>query len=195
MPRIIDGDVRRADIGEAMWRVIVREGLDHASVRSVAREAELSVGSLRHYFGTQVDLLAYALAMVGDRLEARLTTAGATGPALERVRAKIAEMLPVDADRRTECEVWLAFTARALVDTSLHEAQAEVERRLAEAFTFLIGLLADAGLLHEQADRQIEAVRLSALVDGLILRGLVGNADPGELLEVVDAHLAEITRG
>lgn len=194
MPRVVDADKRRAEIVDAVWRVVSRDGLDQASVRSVAREAGLSVGSLRHYFGTQAELLAFTLDAVGERLEARLTAVGTSGDALARVRAKVDEMLPVDADRRHECEVWLAFTARALVDDSLRAAQLEVDRRLTRAFRYLVGLLVEDDLLRPHLVPDVEAERVNALVDGLIVHGLVRRSTPMALRAVVGAHLTEITR-
>lgn len=194
MPRVVDADQRRAEIVDAVWRVIARDGLDQASVRSVASEAGLSVGSLRHYFGSQAELLAFTLDAVGERLEARLTGVGATGDPLARVRAKLDEMLPLDAERRRECEVWLAFTARALVDDSLRKAQRDVDRRLSDAFRYLVGLLAEADLLRADSDLDVEAERLNAVVDGLIVHGLTRRSSAKVMRSVVNAHLAEITR-
>lgn len=194
MPRVVDADQRRAEIVDAVWRVIARDGLDQASVRSVASEAGLSVGSLRHYLGSQAELLAFTLDAVGERLEARLTGVGATGDPLARVRAKLDEMLPLDAERRRECEVWLAFTARALVDDSLRKAQRDVDRRLSDAFRYLVGLLAEADLLRADSDLDVEAERLNAVVDGLIVHGLTRRSSAKVMRSVVNAHLAEITR-
>ena len=67
MPRLIDHDARRAEIADAAWRVILREGVTGASVRTVAAEAGLSSGSLRHVFATQSALLVYAFQLVIDR--------------------------------------------------------------------------------------------------------------------------------
>lgn len=63
-----------AELAEAVWRVIRRDGLEHASVRNVAREAGLSMGSLRHYFSTQSELLIFALRLVIERIDRRLAT-------------------------------------------------------------------------------------------------------------------------
>lgn len=194
MPRIVDAEERRALIVAALWRVIARDGLDHASVRSVATEAGLSVGSLRHYFASQSELLTFALGAVGERLERRLVGAGTEGTPRERVRAKLAQMLPLDAERRLECEVWLAFTAKALTDASLRTTQRQAGKRLDAAFTYLVDLLAEDGLLTQGADRTTEAVRLSALVDGLIIRGLSTTHSRPSLLRAVDAHLDDLTR-
>ena len=57
MPVRLDHDERRTELAEAVWRVIRREGVRGASVRGVAREAGLSMGSVRYFFGTQEELL------------------------------------------------------------------------------------------------------------------------------------------
>src|SRR5918998_1254214 len=72
MPRQVDPTQRRAELAEAVWTVIRRDGLQRASVRNVAREAGLSMGSLRHYFATQSELLCFAMQLVGDRARARV---------------------------------------------------------------------------------------------------------------------------
>ncbi|MDP8952326.1 MAG: TetR family transcriptional regulator, partial [Actinomycetota bacterium] len=72
MPKVVDSDARRTQIAEAVWRVILRGGLERASVRNVAREAGLSMGSLRHYFGTQAELPAFAMQLVTERVRGRI---------------------------------------------------------------------------------------------------------------------------
>ena len=72
MPKPIDHNERRERIAEAAWRVILREGVAGASVRSVAVEAGQSAGSLRHVFYSQSQLLAFALELVTTRAAARV---------------------------------------------------------------------------------------------------------------------------
>lgn len=64
MEKINKFEVQREKIVRATWAVIRREGLENASVRNVAQEANLSVGSLRHYFSTQSDLLVYSMELI-----------------------------------------------------------------------------------------------------------------------------------
>jgi AcrR family transcriptional regulator len=71
MPKLVDPDQRRSELALAVWTVIRRDGLQRASVRNVAREAGLSMGSLRHYFGSQSELLCFAMQLVGDRARCR----------------------------------------------------------------------------------------------------------------------------
>jgi AcrR family transcriptional regulator len=194
MPKVVDADARRTELAEAVWRVIVRDGLEGASVRRVAQEAGLSVGSLRHYFTSQSDLLSFALELVGDRIEARISALAPERDQRLRVQAMVEEMLPLDTERRAECEVWLAFTARALVDPSLAGLRANIDMRLRQAFRIMIDRLADAGLRRPSLDRTTEAERLYALVDGLIVHALLSPEPAGQhwVKDIVTAHLGDI---
>lgn len=194
MPKIVDHDHRRAELAAAVWRVIARDGVEAASVRQVAEEAGLSPGSLRHFFTTHAQLMRFAMELVGQRLEERLVETRAR-PGLtpvERVTLMVEQMLPLDDERRLECRVWLGFVTRSLVDPDLLPVQQDLDRRLASAFGVMISVLVDAGALRQDLDPMSEAERLYALVDGLIIHGLVrGSEDPRR--GVVGVHLRDIT--
>jgi AcrR family transcriptional regulator len=67
MPKLVDHEQRRRELGEAVWRVIRRDGVEAASVRKVAQEAGWSAGALRHYFSTQSELLHELLPLDKER--------------------------------------------------------------------------------------------------------------------------------
>ena len=75
----IDSESRRRELGEALWRVVVREGIDAASVRKVAAEAGVSAGSLRHLFPSQSELLAFAMQLIVDEVATRIGGGGRVG--------------------------------------------------------------------------------------------------------------------
>lgn len=56
-------------LAEALWRVVRRDGVAAATVRSIAAEAGWSPGALRHYFSTQAELLAFAMEHVIARAQ------------------------------------------------------------------------------------------------------------------------------
>src|SRR5262249_59625662 len=119
VPKIVDPVERRLAVAAAVWRVVRRDGLARASVRNVAREAGLSAGSLRHYFATQSELLAFTLRMIMERIERRIAALPAEPDPRRRAELVLAELLPMDAERAAENEVWLAFTAPAIVHPDL----------------------------------------------------------------------------
>lgn len=162
MPKIVDPVQRRRELAEAVWRVIRREGLEGASVRNVAQEAGLSMGSLRNTFGTQAELLVFAMGLVVERIEGRMAAIPSTAGPREAVQRLLEELLPLDDERREENDVWMAFTARSLVDTDLYGCSAQAYDLLRGACARCVRRLAPAG-----ADQELETDRLFALLDGL----------------------------
>jgi DNA-binding transcriptional regulator YbjK len=194
MPRIVDHQERRQEIGEAAWRVIRREGLEAVSVRKVALEAGTSMGSLRHYFTSQSELLAFSMRMVVERVTARLEALNLSGDPRRHIQAVIAEVLPLDDERRAEGEVWLSFTSRALVDSALRELSDEVYDSLHGLMRRLIEGLVNHNLAASDLDIELEAERLQALIDGLVVHAISRPQRVSEALisEVVSRHIDDL---
>jgi AcrR family transcriptional regulator len=164
VPKIVDPAERRQHLAEAAWRVIRRDGLEHASVRNVAREAGLSSGSLRHMFRTQAELLVFAMNQVVDRIESRLDSLDPTGDPRRTAERFLVELLPLDEERQEENTVWLAFTARALVDPELREcAEKSYDMLRAGCRRWVTAIAGD----DVDIDVELEADRLHAVLDGL----------------------------
>ncbi|MGP3932020.1 TetR/AcrR family transcriptional regulator [Nonomuraea sp. KM88] len=112
MPRLVDHDQRRAELGEAAIRIILRDGLAGVTVRGVAAEAGWSTGSLRHYFNNQHELQAYVVQATTDALRRRVLPRvqrpRTEGPVVEQVATIVEEMLPLDDERREEYALWSA---------------------------------------------------------------------------------------
>ncbi len=51
MPRLVDHEVRRRQITDAVRRVIVTGGLEAVTFQSVAAEAGISIRLVQYYFG------------------------------------------------------------------------------------------------------------------------------------------------
>jgi AcrR family transcriptional regulator len=191
MPRLVDHEQRRAQLAEAVWTVIRRDGLPRASVRNVAREAGLSMGSLRHFFATQSELLCFAMQLVGDRAQARIRAMEPAADPRRRAEQLLHQLVPLDDERRAEAEVWLAFTGHAQVDPQQRAIYQQIHDQLNGACSWAIRLLEDAGLTTRGLDVQLEASRLHALLDGLALHGVMRPSvvSPSQITAVIDRHL------
>jgi AcrR family transcriptional regulator len=191
MPKLVDPDQRRSELAQAVWTVIRRDGLQRASVRNVAREAGLSMGSLRHYFASQSELLCFAMRLVGDRARARVAALEPAADPRRRVERLLAELVPLDDERRAESEVWLAFTGHALVDPAQRAIHQRIHDQLNGACATAITILADAGLTAEGLDVALEAGRLHALLDGLALHAVMRpeQVTPSRITAVIARHL------
>ncbi|MBN3523607.1 TetR/AcrR family transcriptional regulator [Paenibacillus apiarius] len=191
MPKIVDHEERKEKLAEAAWRVIRRDGLERASVRTIAAEAGISAGSMRHYFSTQSELLAFSMKLVSDRVKARIRSTEFTGVPFEDIQLLLYELLPRDEERSAEMEVWFNFTAKALVDPALQSLSNEVYDELRAAMSQSIDLLVDSGLARPDLNREIESERLYALIDGLAVHAVMqpGRVTSDVLKSVVLHHL------
>ena len=129
------------------------DGLERASLREVADEAQLAVGSVRHYFASSDELLTHAFAVVVDRIVGRLTAADSllgnlppgSGEHHTAVMALLGEVLPLDEERAVDACVWMAFKNAARTKPFL-AAEADRSHRAVAAVVgrLIVGLAAGA---------------------------------------------------
>ncbi|WP_369184655.1 TetR/AcrR family transcriptional regulator [Streptomyces sp. Y1] len=198
MPKIVDPVERRQAVADAVLRVAAREGLEHASLRNVAEEAGLAIGSVRHYFAGSSELMLFAMGELARRIDDRIRTharalldpaAGTDRHA--RTRELLAEVLPLDAERREESALWLSFVTAARTRPELRARSAEMQAGLDELVRHVLTEARRAGGIAPGLDLAVETRRLSALLDGLTLQAvqhpdLVG---PDDLRAALAAHL------
>ncbi|MFR0355176.1 TetR/AcrR family transcriptional regulator [Streptomyces sediminimaris] len=194
MPKVVDHQARRAAVAEAVWRLILKRGLEGVSVRTVAREAGLSSGALRHYFATQSDVLTFAMQLVIDRVRTRIQALEPRPDPNATVLRTVEELLPLDADRRAEAEVWLAFTARAQTDPALRALRDTSYELLQDLCRRLVDVLREHNR-RTDLDLRVETERLYALIDGLVVHCVIrpDRATRSLMLDVIARHLSELT--
>jgi len=197
----LDHDERRTELAEAVWRVIRREGVRGASVRGVAREAGLSMGSVRYFFGTQDELLRFAMRAVIARAEVRIQ-AGladrdklvAQGDAGAAAAQLLEQILPLDDERVADAQVWLAFTVQGTVDEGMAKIRREADEGVRQLCEKCVTDLAELGLVATDRDRGVEIERLWSLLDGLTLHILLDLAPPSASRagQILRTHLADL---
>ncbi|MFI6919834.1 TetR/AcrR family transcriptional regulator [Nonomuraea spiralis] len=181
MPKIVDHDERRAEVLSAARRVIVRDGIDAATTRAIAKEAGYSNGVLAHYFADKDEILLSALRQSHQRIRARLTrkVEGVTG--LAALREVLLDNLPLDGERTQESRLEVSFWSRSLASERLAEVQRAEADELRAAVRELLGQARAAGELRTDGNLDDLAEHLLALVDGLSLHLLLY---PGRLTRV-----------
>ncbi|MFC4619975.1 TetR/AcrR family transcriptional regulator [Camelliibacillus cellulosilyticus] len=197
MSKIVDHEKRKERIAEACWRVIRKGGLEHATVRKIAKEAGLSVGALRHYFSTQSELFIFAMNLVIKRMTERskqkLAASGEEDP-FGSARAILKFLLPIDKERKLEMEVWYAFTAKSLNDSKLKPLSDQMYKGIYNVSKLAIDTLIKANLLKQNIDVEMEIERLFAVVDGLAVHCILkpDQATPNLVDSVITHHLESI---
>ncbi|MFF2053327.1 TetR/AcrR family transcriptional regulator [Leifsonia sp. NPDC058194] len=194
MPRTIDRDARRAELAEAVWRVIVERGIGAVSVRTVAAEAGVAVGSLRHLFPTRTELLEFSAGLMVDRATRRIAALPGGGEATEHALDVLRQLLPLSPDSRAELEVTIALIAETPALPGLSRIRDEADRALTGVCRQLVDDLAGdtSSASRAQPERQQDALRLHALVDGLAMHLLVRGGDPGWALDVLRAEIGRL---
>lgn len=196
VPKIVDHEQRRAELGAAVRRVVARAGVEGATVRAVAAEAGWSMGALRYYFGTQAELLDFAvdasLSDIPDRIRAVLAE---QPPGPERARALLEQMLPLDEDRLSEVRVYLAFMGRSRTGDGFADLADRVwhgERHVCGlAIADLQGVAAptEIGVIPDHLVDGVDA--LQVFVDGLSFLGasIPAQLNPRRIRELLGREL------
>ena len=209
MPKFVDAALRRQEVVEAVFRIVAADGLERASLREVADEAELAVGSVRHYFASSDELLAHSFGVVVDRIAGRLDAAEARlarqapGSAEHRrgVLTLLGEFLPLDEERAVDACVWMAFKNAARTRPFLAAEADRSHRTVAAVVGRLMMDLADDGGAADGAaaaagQQQLvtEAERLLATLDGLTMHALLQPEWMTAQMchDVLEAHLASL---
>jgi AcrR family transcriptional regulator len=121
MPKIVDHDEKRREIGQVILRVMGRDGLGALTIRGIAREGGFSSGVLAHYFTNKEEMVQFAFETVADmafeRIHSKLEGAR-TG--LEKLQLLVEELLPRHEDD-VESIVAIAFWGTSLHDPALLE--------------------------------------------------------------------------
>ena len=195
MPRIVDPAERRREVVEAVKRIVVADGLERVSLREVAAEAGLVVGSVRHYFDTSDELLVARLEGASPAPYDGGASPPADGGGLEdAVVAQLCQLLPLDEPRAVDLCVWTAFKLAARTRPELQATAERSHRAVAAAVGRSILALRpeapDAG--EEWLVR--EAERLLAVVEGLGLHAMLQGRwlDAGLCLAVLRAQVASV---
>ncbi|HEV7805933.1 MAG TPA: TetR/AcrR family transcriptional regulator [Solirubrobacteraceae bacterium] len=189
MPKIVDRERQRQEIGAALLDIVGTRGFDEVSVRTVAAASGRSAGAVQKYFQTKDDMLLFALDMAGDRVVGRLAEIDMSGTIRDVLRRLVVATLPLDGPRRAEAAVWAAFAARAACDAKLAAVLREVDRAVAGDLVAGLDDARAAGQLSGSASSQSLADAVIAVSDGLALRMLYAPAQSDALLEALDSAL------
>jgi AcrR family transcriptional regulator len=184
-------DWRRRELGQALWRVVLRDGIEAASVRRVAAEAGVSAGSLRHVFPSQSELLTFAMQLVIDEVTRRVEAVEPSGDTREAVERVLHSLLVLDPETRAVFDVWLAFATRSRVDASLRPLRDQAHAHVRGLCTASIEALRADGRARPDLDVPDEAERLHALIDGLALHATLEPelTTPARQVELLALHL------
>ncbi|QBJ98072.1 TetR/AcrR family transcriptional regulator [Rhodococcus sp. ABRD24] len=197
MPRLVDHEVRRREITDAVRRVIVDGGLAAVTFQSVAAEAGISVRLVQYYFGTKREFLLATHQAVrqdaGARLMQELSVVGPEATPREIITAFLVAMLPLDQQRRDEAIVLGAFHTAALTGQGI--AAEETLTAPSELTALISGQLqrvTDRDAVMPSMDPDLDAELILAATGGLAQGMLPGYGTAELALQLVERLLDRV---
>ncbi|MFG1913475.1 TetR/AcrR family transcriptional regulator [Micromonospora sp. NPDC048898] len=193
MPKRVDHEQRRRQIGDALLRIASSRGLQSASMREVAAEAGVSLRLVQYYFHTKDELLLTALGYLGEQLAARVEARiRALGPVTPRtvVVGTLSAVLPTDPEGHQLTRAYTGYYALVFSEPDLAERHGtaypdKLERLLARQ----LRQAQQDGDVNPELDCDVVAAGLLALTNGLGSSVLGGQRDGASALAILTYHL------
>jgi AcrR family transcriptional regulator len=183
---------RRRQIVEAVWRIAAERGLQMATIREVAAEADLTPRVVQYHFTDKHDLLVTALQTLHrdneHRSRQRLAALRDASDPRVLLRASLEELLPLDEQRRTSLRVMTAYYAWSLTDPALAAVFLHGEHPLED----LVAALITAAGARPMIDPAQEANLLVGGISGLGLDLLHRRRTRANVRGTLDYHLDRI---
>jgi TetR/AcrR family transcriptional regulator, transcriptional repressor of bet genes len=196
VPKQVDHEERRRHLGEAVLRLIATRGLEAASLRNVAAEAGVSMGTVQHYFTSKQQMLEFAQRYNYERATVRIPALIAQVPEPRTTRALfrvlLIDLLGLDGESREGARLGAAMRAYAAID----EQAASIARVAYAGVTAFLSThlrIAQAdGELLEHLDPDQAARHLYAVIEGLSGPTLISAYTPDQAIAVLDHHLDQL---
>ena len=185
-------DSKRVTALSATLRVIARDGLEKTTIRSIAKEAGCSAGSLAHYFSDKEDILRQTLELADARISKRISDIISETEPDFALREVLAQVLPIDNDRTVELTLDVNFWGRALIHPELRGLEHQDHDRWRNIVLELVTSITSS------RKSEISAINLTdvliAFLDGLGLQALIYPElfPPDRQLELLDLQLSRL---
>ena len=192
MPVFADHEERRRQVVAVASRLIAEAGLEAVTFRDVAEAADCSTAIVSHYFHNKRELLflTYRSSIERGTERCEVALAQADGD----LKAYLAELMPLNAERLIEWKIWLAFWARAVADPEIAEVQRNCILRTRGNIARVMKHLTERGDLLPNLDLADAARRLLTLLIGMAVQVLFDADDwpVGRQHALVDAELGKL---
>lgn len=197
MPKEVDHAQRRKELLEAVWRVVVRDGLEGATVRGMAEETGWSSGVLAHYFKDKDDILESALRLAYERIDARRAVRLEGLRGFAALRALVVDNLPLDPEQVLETKFVINYWSRAIRNPDRISRTARRRPTLIHLLTETITEAQDDGEITSDRAAEDIAELLHSLIDGFSLHALLEpeRLTPERQVALIDAELDRLAGG
>ncbi|QPC41449.1 TetR family transcriptional regulator C-terminal domain-containing protein [Kaustia mangrovi] len=127
-------EIRRRALIEALLRCLAKHGHARSSVRTIAAEADVSPGLIRHHFGEKNQLVVAAYRYLSDQLFNHISAALDACPPdpRARLRAFVKARFTAPVVSRDYVTAWLVLWGVAMTDPDIRTVHREVDEQYRE---------------------------------------------------------------
>jgi len=174
MPKRVNHHERKLEIAEAALQMIHQNGIAKTTLREIAKEVGLSLGSVQYYFPKQEDLYEFTMELLYKRTEDRIRNVLVKDQsAFENAVSMLTQMVQVqDAQQRMENDIWAQI---CFIPNKSSEYE-QLKNRFHQFVVTFVGevteMLYDKQCLHSQRI-EAESKTLSFFMDGLMLNTII----------------------
>lgn len=162
-------DVMTDRIADCAITVIARDGLDALSIRRVAAEAGVAIGTVQYHYPTRAELVLAGLRRTAHRQQVRAVGARRQRTIIATLVSRLALLLPHDEASREETVAWVALAAAAARDPLVGPHQRRIVTETIVAIQALLDRAIQSGELPDGTDTFDLAERVHAVVEGYLL--------------------------
>jgi AcrR family transcriptional regulator len=197
MPKKVDQDERRTELLRATWQVIARDGIENATVRTIARETGYSAGTLAHYFADKDDILVSALRLSHEQIAARWEAKLDGLAGVEALHELVMDNLPLDDERILETRLAMNYWSRAVTHERVVSSQWRKGPSLFHRLRDLVKESQERGEIRSDESPDDVAERFHSLIDGLSLHSLLYSEriDRERQVELMEAEFRRLRTG
>lgn len=175
MPKKVDHAERKDQIVEAAFRIIHYFGFEKTTLREIAKEAELSLGSVQHFFPKQKDIYMFAMDVIYQRFEERMQKVVQVDQGVfENAVRMIKQIVQVNTEEeRIENDIWVKFSIMATMNAEYQEPKTgfrEVHLNFAKD---IIRMLHENGYIKTPINIKDSAHSLIIFIHGLVFESVI----------------------
>lgn len=193
MPKIINHEKKKVQIIQYAFDSIVENGVKGSTVRQIAKLAEMTPGQIRYYFPNHSELLNAVMSTVELKVRRRIEIIFTSENlnTIDKAKASLLSVLPLDQERLADMEVWMAFRY------DIHEyGQSTLDDGIDQLCNSVLTLLKNEHLLKDNLNIHLNSIKLHALIDGLALHKLLNpnGISNDDIQTIVDEEIVRLTQ-
>jgi AcrR family transcriptional regulator len=162
VPKIVDHEQRRAELVEALWRVIATGGMEAVTIRSVAAQAGWSRGIVEHYFRDRDELVLHAVRLACAQALSQVERHHRELVGREALRTVLLHDMALYGPRRQGARIWFGLISAAVGSPAVAAEMVRYDQSASAVLAEIIQEMIARGEAASTLDPRAEAGRLLA---------------------------------